>query len=156
MKHYEFEMSLYIDGELPKEEEANLFSHLTECGECRKVFLSLHKVKKMAKDHFTKKLEIPDKKEKAEGNIYKYSFYAASAAAVFLLIFFLNRKPVTVYTTKNEMRVDTIYIRKEKPELKIVKKERVYPEANQKNYVHYVMNLPTYKITEKDKSNSSL
>jgi len=129
MKHYEFEMSLYLDGELPKENEMELFSHLTGCEECRKEFLKFHLVKEKTKNHFTKKLEVNELKKDNRSKIYKIGFYAVSTAAV-LVFFLLSKEPETVYLSKTDVRVDTLIVPKEKVVMRYLKqKDKTYTKS---------------------------
>lgn len=45
MKHVDFEISLFTDGELPDEGQGAFFAHLAECTSCRKKLHSLYGIK---------------------------------------------------------------------------------------------------------------
>ncbi len=101
MKHYEFEISQFVDNELNVAEQKKLFLHLSECETCRETLSDYMGMKKDAKLFYneikftaanpTKFLIESDKKR----NNYKALFYIAAAASIilcFALISQLNSK----------------------------------------------------------------
>ena len=185
MKHFEFEMSLYIDGELPEENEKELFIHLSNCSQCREQFLKFHKIRENVKNFFVKRLEpesaanvavLQNERENSSGmnisnepsvkknirpdqisndikvrnKFYKYAFYISSSAALLLLFLSFISKPKIQYLTKNEVRVDTVFVQKEKPALKFVKQEKttkgINPGENNSTYLKYLATLPSKQI----------
>lgn len=159
MKHYDYEINLFIDGELDEENREELFLHLAECNECRNTFADLLLLKEKSKAHCSESINQLKQKPSVAKSFYKFGFYAASAAAVFLLFFLVSQKPKETFTTKNEVRIDTVFVQKEIPvtqnqltntnSLTPGKKELI--QSSQQEYLRYVMNLRTEKFTEADK-----
>jgi hypothetical protein len=100
MKHYEMEISRFIDNEIPSDEHQRLFAHLSDCEECRKTLMDFMEIKKDSRSYyedfqieikpaFDIPVEIVPKKEK---NIYKSFFYFSAAASVILGVLFLTKK----------------------------------------------------------------
>lgn len=97
MKHYEFEISQFMDNELPADEQKNLFAHLSECSECAKVLSGFMNIKMGVNSVYSDMnvelkssfavINAPEPLAKKR-NIYKTMFYYAAAASV-LLGFFL-------------------------------------------------------------------
>jgi len=97
MKHYEFEISCFVDGELPAADEKELFAHLSECPECRRCLNDSLKMKKEISAHYS--LMNYEKNPAAAADYAKtrrgFSYFsyrlglAASAAAVIALCFLL-------------------------------------------------------------------
>ena len=100
MKHYELEISQFMDNELSDDEQKILFTHLSECEECRKTLSDFMEMKKESrlfyeninvelKSAITLPFGVDSKKEK---NIYKPLFYyAAAASIIFGLLFLLQQ-----------------------------------------------------------------
>lgn len=64
MKHYEYEISLYADGELNDEMSREMFVHLAECAECRNLYSEFTLLEKKVKDNYSKSImeTIADRK----------------------------------------------------------------------------------------------
>ncbi|MDP3683936.1 MAG: zf-HC2 domain-containing protein, partial [Ignavibacteria bacterium] len=101
MKHYEIEISQFMDNELPADEQKNLFAHLSECGECAKVlsdFLNIKMDVKSVYDDMNVELKNSSAVLKADEsltmkrNVYKTLFYYTAAASVIFgfFLFFLE------------------------------------------------------------------
>ena len=159
MKHYEYEINLFADGELPREDQKELFVHLAECDECRKILADYLLMKERSREFCSKNISLIMNKPSKQNIIYKVGFYTSAAAAVILLVIMLTNKPAQTYNSKNEVRVDTVFVQKEIPiaqnqltsnnSLTPGKKELI-EESSQKAYLHYLMSLRTVKITDAD------
>ncbi len=97
MKHYELEISQFVDNELPVDEQKKFFVHLSNCEECGRTLSDFMRIKKESKlfyngmdVDFKRSIKLPEtilpKKEK---NIYKALFYFSVAASIVLGILFL-------------------------------------------------------------------
>jgi hypothetical protein len=172
MKHYEFEISQFIDGELTAGEKKELFLHLSECSECQKVFSEYLTLKEKSKDfcagkiagHMKENMSIPLDDvyskiapvipivEKKKVNIfYKSAFYITTAAAALLLLFIITRKPYTEIVTKTESKIDTVFVANQKTPAKIPGfKSTGTPERSDKEYLKYVLGLRSDKIRESE------
>ncbi len=150
MKHFETEINLFIDNELEESEQEKLFGHLATCLNCReklsRLILLKERTNKIISDELTGLISVPRK----ENKVYKISFYAATAAAAVLLIIVLSFKPKEKLVIKNEIRVDTVFVRERN---NVVNTKKVTggiktpgvikpsEQSNQKEYLRYVMNL---------------
>ncbi|MFA6979273.1 MAG: zf-HC2 domain-containing protein [Ignavibacteriaceae bacterium] len=101
MKHYEFEISQFMDNELPADEQKNLFAHLSDCGECARVLSDFMNIKmgiKSVYDDMNVELKNSFAVIKAQEpvtkkrNVYKTMFYYTAAASVLFgfFLFFLE------------------------------------------------------------------
>lgn len=52
MKHYEFEISLFVEDELPPHKKEELFLHLSSCKKCSKVLMDYQKIKNNISDFY--------------------------------------------------------------------------------------------------------
>ncbi len=52
MKHYEFEISLFVENELPPDKKEELFLHLSSCKKCSKVLTDYQKIKYNISDFY--------------------------------------------------------------------------------------------------------
>jgi len=97
MKHYQLEISQFVDNELPADELKKLFVHLSDCEECRGIlsdFMGMKKGSKAFYDDIDVDLkpaiklpaEIVPRKVK---NTYKTLFYFSAAASIILGLLFL-------------------------------------------------------------------
>ncbi|TSA28927.1 MAG: hypothetical protein D4R68_03190 [Ignavibacteriales bacterium] len=159
MKHYDYELNLFIDGELEEGNGEELFLHLAECNECRNTLADLLLLKEKSKMYCSENINQLKQKPSSSKSFYKFGFYAASVAAVFLLFFLFSRNPKDTFTTQKQVRVDTVFVQKGIPvtqnqltntnSLTPGKKELI--QSSQQEYLRYVMNLRTEKFTEADK-----
>lgn len=85
MSHYEYEINLYLDKELPLEMEAELFLHLSQCQQCRVEFRKCQQVKEGSKYYFKNKYEESGVIVTKQFNPYKYFTYFSAAAALVLI-----------------------------------------------------------------------
>ncbi len=158
MNHYEYEINLFADGELPQHEQKELFFHLAECGECQKTLSDYLLLKEKSRDFCSQNISLLKNKPSKQNLFYKVGFYSSAAAAVILLFILFTNKQTPTYFTKNEARVDTVFVQKEVPSpqnqtVKISsltpgKKEFVF--TSQKEYLRYVMSLRTEVFTKAD------
>lgn len=163
MKHFEYEINLLVDGELPDADKKEVFAHLAECEECRMLFTQYLSIKDKSADYCAHLIKGAKQEKKnpyavKTGNIYKSAFYISSAAAILIAFFLFNRMPDTHYIKKNEVRVDTVFVPKEKQVIKYVnsagKPEKRTPEEKtlkQQSYLSFVNGLRVEKITDADK-----
>lgn len=100
MKHFDYEISLFIDGELPDEEQNKLFEHLAECTECRSTLVEFQSTKTKFKSYYGSQLPeangtiipVTSEVKKIKTNLYKTAFYVAAAACLLIgILFLLNR-----------------------------------------------------------------
>jgi hypothetical protein len=97
MKHYEYEINLFIDNELPAHGQKELFAHLAVCDECTELFHQYNKLKRGAKKYFDgidtgavdSIVALPVPAMKKNEKTYRKHFYISSAAAAILLLLFL-------------------------------------------------------------------
>ncbi len=110
MKHYDYEISLFVDGELQDSEQDKLFEHLAECPECRETLVELMNLKDKSKKYFAEQLPERDisaiplfKQTKTnKRNYYREAFYFAAAACLLLGVLFLLNK-TKEYELKNKL-----------------------------------------------------
>jgi len=156
MRHFEIEISQYIDGELPSEECSELFNHLGTCAECRNEMLVLNKVKENSKNHFIKMISGTETKIDVWRSIYKIGFYVTAAATIVLLIHALTHKAEPIYLTQQKIKNDTVYVTRERVIYSTVKNTIVKtnkeqkPANNDENYLKYVMSLRSEKFSKAD------
>ncbi|RJP70233.1 MAG: zf-HC2 domain-containing protein [Ignavibacteriales bacterium] len=109
MKHYDYELSLFVDGELRDSEQDKLFEHLAECLECRDTLVELMNLKDKSKKYFAEQLPeseravIPLFKQTQTNkrNYYREAFYFAAAACLLLgFLFLLNKTEETELLNK--------------------------------------------------------
>lgn len=94
MKHYEYEINLFIDNELPAPGQKELFAHLAACNECSALLQKYIRIKSAARDYFAgidadaanSIMPLPDQKNTEIRRSYKKHFYISAAAAVVLLL----------------------------------------------------------------------
>ena len=156
MKHYEYEINLFVDGELEKEKHSGLFEHLANCNDCQSLFTDTLILKEKTRLFCVENLNQIKNKPKPVNKFYKIAFYASSAAAVLLLFLLVTAKPKETFITKNEVRVDTVFVEKEKPILNEGKKE-LFANTKQKSkssnevaFVNEMKKMKTTKITLSD------
>lgn len=159
MKHYEYEINLFSDGELPPHDYKELFVHLAECDECKKSLADYLLLKEKSKEFCSKNISFLMNKPAKQNMFYKVGFYTSVAAAVLLLFMLFTNKPIQTYNAMNGARVDTVFIQKEVPSTQNqnVKNNSLTPgkkelrkETSQQAYLNYMMSLRTVKITDAD------
>ncbi len=158
MKHFNEEINLFVDGELDREKQSEMFAHTAECGECRKLFSDLITLKEKSRIFCAENLDEIKNKPKVQtvGKFYKAAFYASSAAAILLLFLLATAKPKEVLVTKNEVRVDTLFVEKEKTILNEVNKKLfvttkpMRKRSNEFALVNEMKKMKTTKITFSD------
>ncbi|MFA7419814.1 MAG: zf-HC2 domain-containing protein [Melioribacteraceae bacterium] len=153
MKHFNEEINLFVDGELESEKQSEMFAHTAECTECRKLFSDLIILKEKSRIFCAENLDEIKNKPKAQtiGKFYRAAFYTSSAAAILLLFLLATAKPKEVLVTKNEVRVDTVFVEKEvsvqktpKRHITIVATKR--KDNSQIKYLDYINSLKTEKV----------
>lgn len=156
MKHYEYEINLFADGELPRQDHKELFLHLPECDECRKTLSDYYLLKEKSRDFCSQNISYIKNKPSKQSIFYKAAFYTSAAAAVILLFILFTNKPAPTYITKNEVRVDTVFVQKEVSytQNQMVKNSSLTPgkkeliQTSQQEYLRYVMSLRTVTFTD--------
>ncbi len=163
MKHFDYEINLFLDGELQEENRKELFAHLAECEECTNIFLDYLSLKEKTRNYFAGNITHLKNKPSGHNRFYKYAFYTAAAASIIFVMLLLNGKPKTQYITKNEVRVDTVFVQKESPSSKnkttrinpfTVGKKVLPEELSQKAYVNYVKGLRSIVFSKSNKNNN--
>lgn len=110
MKHYEYEISLFVDNELPFQEGKEMFAHLSECKECSGFFADTMKMKKGIAKHYqemdseitpTAEL-IKDLYVVNKSSLFVKAGFAASIAAVFIMGYFLYATHITQSLLENK------------------------------------------------------
>jgi hypothetical protein len=164
MKHYEYEISLYTDGELNDDESREMFAHLAGCTECRNLYAEFVLLEKETKECYGKnisetiaKRQLPEailnradaseaikqsRFHKNTGIFYKTAFYTTAAAAVILCFLLINAKTNMQYIRNTAVKVDTVFVPKEKKVIKYIKLVQ-YPEKSNRDYLEYVNTIPT-------------
>jgi hypothetical protein len=174
MKHYEFEISQFTDGELPPEEETEMFSHLQECSNCRMVFRDYMELKRKNSAFFSglaadlPVIKLPENKQKtiplyyaAVASIvlfglltYTYlNFISAHGEAVRLHALFAARKTEMPDKKIVEYRtVEKIKYIKQKPEIISLhaEKQAGIPAEKCDGCLKEIENLKSVVITEND------
>jgi len=91
MNDIEFKISQFADGELPIEEQGELFKILSIDEEARKIFNEYLSLKSEIKEHYNSieadltHIKQPLTKEPAKRNLYRTLFYWSAAAAILVL-----------------------------------------------------------------------
>lgn len=178
MRHYEFEINLQIDGELGNEEQIELYNHLSICQECRDNFNKYNQLRRETKPIYNKNIanvllnlnedELIGTRDAGKVDsskkFYKIGFYISAAAAIILLFFLTSSKSKETFVTKNEVRIDTIFVKKEIPitQNKTVRaysitpgKRSVFVESSQKAYLQYVMSLRSITFDDGNEKNNN-
>jgi hypothetical protein len=158
MKHYEFEINLLIDGELPENAKDELFTHLSTCRECQNSLSQYLLLKEQSREFCIQKINKLKPKDVEKINYYKIPFYISAAAAIILIFLFIGIKTQTTYITQKYVKVDTVFVssknktlvhlQKEIPPMNKVKKESAerIPDPS----ISYLFNLQSEKITDVD------
>ncbi len=163
MKHYEMEISQYIDGELNPDESREMFRHIGECVECRELLSDFIMLKDKSRSFCTENIkEISGTRPAKSSGFYKYAFYASSAAAIILIFILSTFKQEQKTEIVNAARVDTVYVEKEIPipETKPVPQpklasHRSRSSINKSPYMAFIMSLKTESVTPADKITSN-
>lgn len=156
MEHCEYEINLFVDGELPSGNTKEVFLHIAECEYCSKYFSEILLVKEKSKGYFTKHFDRLKNEHPKKNYFYKLAFYFSAAASIVLLMITLFDRPEIKYISKNEVRVDTIFVAKGIP-IARTKTQRDFSftpgkkeqsaEPSLKSYLRYVMSLRTVEFT---------
>lgn len=159
MKHYDYEINLFIDGELVETEKQEMFIHLASCEKCRNTFEDFIRLKESTRKIIGEDISEIKNKPKRTNLFYRIGFYASTAAAIIFLFIITTSKPKETFVTKNEVRVDTVFVKPRIPEVNnqitmthsaTPGKRSVSVESSQKEYLRYVASLRTEKLTEAD------
>ncbi|OGU64220.1 MAG: hypothetical protein A2499_02105 [Stygiobacter sp. RIFOXYC12_FULL_38_8] len=154
MKHYEYEINLFVDGELEKEKQSELFEHLANCNDCQSLFTDTLILKEKTRLFCVENLNQIKNKPKPVNKFYKIAFYASSAAAVLLLFLLITAKPKETFITKNEVRVDTVFVEKavnnEIKNVSTLGKKLKTINSNQFSLVNEMKEMKSAKITFSD------
>jgi|GEM_PF-1082550 len=160
MKHYEYEISQFVDGELSEAEQKEMFLHLSACDECRNTFAEYAMLKEKSEEHCAQKINALKLNGGKKNRSYRGIVYsAAAAAAVLLLIANLSFKPKTIIRT--EYKCDTVYVSSvrdtiiTRPELKIkqaasVNKKKAPRTQRKKGNLYNLFNMASVKVTDAD------
>lgn len=159
MKHYDFEINLLLDGELPESDKDELFTHLSKCRECSDAFSQYLLVKEKSKEFCIQNLDSTLNKNAARNRLYKYSFYMSAAAVVILIMLLAGIKLQPVYVTKVHVKTDTVYVQDKtgilalnqtiKPPM-ILAGNKLSKGKPESKFLYYVFSLPSEKITDAD------
>jgi len=159
MKHYEFEINLLIDGELPENAKDELFAHLSTCRECRNSLSQYLLLKEKSGEFCIQKINKLKPKDVEKINYYKIPFYISTAAAIILILLFIGIKTPATYITKKYVKVDTVFVSYKNKTLVNLQKEITPTNKGEKksaeqipdpNYISYLFSLPSEKITDAD------
>lgn len=158
MKHYEYQINLFVDGELPKGEHKELFVHLAGCDECGKALSDYYLLKERSREFCSQNISHIKNKPSKQNIFYKVGFYTSTAAAVILLVILFTSRPAQTYLSKNEVRVDTVFVQKEVSftQNQIAQNNSLIPgkkelvSTSQQEYLRYVMDLRTEVFTQAD------
>jgi len=88
MKHYDFEISLFVDNELDEEMQREMFEHLAKCDECRKTIQCFLGIKKEVNNYYgsMSTAPVPVLSGSAVRNNSRSTIYAFSAAASLIIV----------------------------------------------------------------------
>ncbi|PKL82533.1 MAG: hypothetical protein CVV24_09675 [Ignavibacteriae bacterium HGW-Ignavibacteriae-3] len=159
MKHFDDEINLFIDREIEEERRKELFAHLAGCDECRNTLSELLLIKERSRNYLTENLNFIKNKPDKSNMIYKIGFFTSAVAAVILLLMLTTSKPEKIYITKNEVRVDTVFVQKEVPSVQnqiananslTPGKKELIQKTKRQPYLEYLMTLRTEKVTQAD------
>ena len=159
MKHFDYEINLFVDGELGEADKKEMFIHLSECEQCRNALSDFLLLKEKSRMHIADNIKEIKNTPKKNNLFYKIGFYTSAAAAIVLLFLLTSSKPKETFVTKNEVRIDTIFVKKEIPiaQNKTAQahsatpgKRRVPAESSQKEYLRYVSGLRSERMTDAD------
>jgi hypothetical protein len=156
MKHYEYEISLFVDNELDNGQKEELFRHLAECDKCRQDMSDYLLLKQQSKSVIAENVSAVNLKPSRSKYFYKAGFYISAAAAILLIFILVNKTPKTVYIKSTPEITQTVVpeagnISNQKEEritgVKAIKAERI-PASH--NYINYISGIPGIKLSEKD------
>ncbi|MGA7722567.1 MAG: zf-HC2 domain-containing protein [Ignavibacteriaceae bacterium] len=110
MKHYDLEISRFIDNELSANEQKELFSHLSNCEDCGKILSDFMEMKQNSRSFYenlsvvlNKTFDLPFGTTQKKGEkLYKLLFYFSAAASIILGAMFL-------YKSTSVVRLETKY-----------------------------------------------
>ena len=147
MKHYEEDINLFIDGELPKGNRRELFNHLAICDECSNIYSDYQFISNKCKEKISSNLESFKQRPDSRNTFYKYAFYFSAAASIIILMLFLFGKRETNLANLETNKVDTIFIRNSE-HLKNVNGQKSYENSfnSDKEYLEYINNLRTFSF----------
>lgn len=133
MKHYDFEISQFIDGELEENLQKELFAHLAECTACRNVLFEFLEIRNKSKKFFEGiNLHQQDvvlsgdvQHEVNKKNYYIPLFYFFAAASIILgFLFLINQVNGSELKNKFE-KLQTNYADLQKDYKKIIEQKNV-------------------------------
>jgi hypothetical protein len=177
MKHYEFEISMFLDDELSDDLHKEMFLHISECRSCRNFLFRHHKLLLETKNEINKELNniicendsdslrlVPDIDFKSikSNNLnlfYKAGFYTSIAASVFILILTISVRNNTITIPVKELHTDTLYVPQIIKETNYIPYRRSssgemkYSVKSANNNIiskEYLASIPSIKITESD------
>jgi len=162
MYHYEEQISLMIDGELPEEKKVELFSHLATCKDCSNLYTDYLLISNASRKIISSKIEslIPETNKKS--NFYRYAFYYSAAASIIFFMLFLFSISNVGTSKENNNKVDTIFL--ERNELiKNVEKKELQNDLNsnqvnstyssEQEYLRYIKSLRTISFNKSNRDN---
>lgn len=113
MKHYEQEINMLIDDELPENNRSELFSHLANCDECSSLYNDYIIISSKSKQVSSANIEMLKLKSINQGRFYKHAFYFTAAASVMFFMLFLFGKSGNGFSNASSEKLDTVYIQKQ-------------------------------------------
>ncbi|HEX2983434.1 MAG TPA: zf-HC2 domain-containing protein [Ignavibacteriales bacterium] len=160
MKHYEYEINLFIDNELDESSQKDLFLHLSQCEECRRDFAKYLIIKEksrkvIAKDMLSMKTFFLKKKDQPANNIYNRAAVFVMAAAAVILLFLQVQKAPEAPLIVEKFKTDTVFIhtvatnKSDQGPVDLPKAESSV-KSSPRNDMRYIMSLREIKLTVAD------
>lgn len=162
MHHYEEEINLMIDGELPEDKKADFFRHLAECKDCSNLYADYLVISNTCREITSSEIESLKSGINKKSNFYRYAFYYSTAASIIFFILFLFSISNVGASKENDNKVDTIFL--ERNELIKNVNEDGIPDgstnpkfnsnySSDKAYLKYIKNLRTITFNNSTEDN---
>jgi hypothetical protein len=160
MKHYDFEISLFVDGELTGNSKDELFVHLSKCRECRDAFSNYLLLKEKSREFCSQQIDGVENNKMEKNLVHKAYFYTSAAAAVILAALLIGIKLQPAYKAKTYVKIDSVFVVPPKIEipghnpkaqasLNYVNK-KIPKQLSGSKLIESVLNMPSEKITDAD------
>ena len=104
MKHYEFEISQYVEGELPPGKKEELLSHLSKCKKCSKTLDEYERLKNNIADFYkavpsytNNNLIVSNRNYRHFKNNWRVRYVVPLATAALIIFLFLTRESLFMH-----------------------------------------------------------
>ncbi len=132
MKHYDYQINLFVDGELEENEREEMFTHLAGCKQCQALLSDMMILKEKSKVFCNEHLSEIKNKPMKVGKLYRIGFYASTAAAI-ILIFILVSKSLNIVSSKYDNSTHEKILIQNK-------------ELTEEEYLHHIKKIRTVSI----------